>query len=1394
MADYVEQICQAIDIIASKKVESISYDTTLTCTITDDSQKKDGVYKVNNGSATFTAYSSNTTYSKGNTVYVQVPNGDWNEQKIILSKKPNDSDAPIAYIKPFDSFVDLSGNLILSQPKQQGLVANGERDCVTIWNYVGDPLVGYTRLGIRAGFQAWLKELGVVEGSYGLRAKINKNEKTDGYDYVLDFNCSNMIGNPYNFESFFEQEILFDVSGIEQIKEIVLEFYQDRGSFLDINKEKTPPKNEEEYKQYGQNLFIKDVYISVGYDSSAFDSDTVVIFTWNDSQYEATTDPAEKDHKKIYLRWVHKFDDGSIRVVDKNDNLSYNLYWYRKVLGEPSSIPQAGVDWRLLSQETQGSIEICDPDWETYNESSTIKREPAEGMTWLIPDVTTAEEKVKAIINLGDQYYYSNILTFTNKKEVISKPTVDAVQALSISCEDDSYGNYFIYKQGGQIVNQADASKTRTLRLHFDSALKENSSENQEAYLLEAESIEWVFPTQNTMIGLFSQNPECYDETNENYNPNDYMDRNGYRHIKKYGSVSDAYSLHGNNFYNYKINSYYSQYKNNNTIKCIVVKDKVTYTATKELTFGPTGTSGTDYTFVLDFEDNVNALTVKSDTSAVVTARLYDYEGQEVTDKITNGVGKITWSWANSNKEPIMSYLPKEETVKSDLNLSWNKATVTLGTSTVPKENYHVLKATLKGWGDYPLDAYLPIPIKSNAVPNDLGDEQANAVRQWDFISGATAVMYNSLGTLDNVSFYQNPYELYYTDYTVDKDGNKEEVIKNGRLKNATWVLSSLDGNIGAPVLKDKTVEGETLQYLQPKSIYIENTCACVAAEAAPGEGYYWSQPIWIYQNKYPSSIVNSWNGELTIDNKNNAILSAQVITGSKNSENQFSGVMMGDLGHTDGEQAIRDNTGIYGFKDGEAVYAFKDDGTAFIGKSGSGRIEFNGNKGTIAGALFGTTVTQDQINKGLNKGYDLGQYYPGVKIDLDSSPYLQIYGTQQKLLHIGDDKYYLQSNNYSASTLNEEETHYAPLGKPRSTWVFNNWKDLYGTLYYLSGTSYKEATADTDYNEYLYYSYTISSSSSQYLGSKFDLNQGTIEFNTGYINGDVILRPTSGLTYTTYSVESGKWWESYSVTADTEEKTLPEASLVNVLSELYSNVSYSKALASAAKYSAEKAKEAADDTADAINKLSYYINTELKKDSETGEYTEDTGLRMKSSTGAYILLYNAVHLYGHNSPSPDIYLEGYTQIEDSCQIKGSLDVTDELCVAYNITSYNGDVIAQGTTLTSDKRLKNNISYNNIIYYKNFFLDLKPVEFEFNNKNKKELGFIAQDVLKSLNDYNLNNTNIVSNFINQETKEYLSLNYNSIFTLNTYMLQEAYKEIDLLKQEIQELKEKIKYE
>jgi hypothetical protein len=42
MADYAEIICQAVDTIVSKKLEGISFDTTVTCTITNADYAEQG--------------------------------------------------------------------------------------------------------------------------------------------------------------------------------------------------------------------------------------------------------------------------------------------------------------------------------------------------------------------------------------------------------------------------------------------------------------------------------------------------------------------------------------------------------------------------------------------------------------------------------------------------------------------------------------------------------------------------------------------------------------------------------------------------------------------------------------------------------------------------------------------------------------------------------------------------------------------------------------------------------------------------------------------------------------------------------------------------------------------------------------------------------------------------------------------------------------------------------------------------------------------------------------------------------------------------------------------------------------------------------------------------------
>jgi len=95
--------------------------------------------------------------------------------------------------------------------------------------------------------------------------------------------------------------------------------------------------------------------------------------------------------------------------------------------------------------------------------------------------------------------------------------------------------------------------------------------------------------------------------------------------------------------------------------------------------------------------------------------------------------------------------------------------------------------------------------------------------------------------------------------------------------------------------------------------------------------------------------MLNAWDGELTIDEKNGTILASMVGAGKKERDNTFSGVLMGDVAAKAEDASMGQGTqGVFGFNHGEQAFAFKNDGTGFIGKANKGRILFDGNKSTI--------------------------------------------------------------------------------------------------------------------------------------------------------------------------------------------------------------------------------------------------------------------------------------------------------------------------------------------------------------------------------------------------------------------------------------------------------------
>lgn len=83
--EYVENMCQAIDIIVKKAISNLPFNITLTCYVEKEIEAGQK-YLVKSLNETFKALSNGTKYEKGDKVYVLIPNNDYTKTKMIIGK------------------------------------------------------------------------------------------------------------------------------------------------------------------------------------------------------------------------------------------------------------------------------------------------------------------------------------------------------------------------------------------------------------------------------------------------------------------------------------------------------------------------------------------------------------------------------------------------------------------------------------------------------------------------------------------------------------------------------------------------------------------------------------------------------------------------------------------------------------------------------------------------------------------------------------------------------------------------------------------------------------------------------------------------------------------------------------------------------------------------------------------------------------------------------------------------------------------------------------------------------------------------------------------------------------------------------------------------------------
>ena len=249
-----ENMLTAMQIIAESQPNN--NDITIDGFIVDASRAKEGVYTVGSGYSQFTAYAF-TTYKENDDVYILIPGGDYNKTKFIIGRRMTESSGAYNVTDELENMVffhDSNSSLINFSGKSLGIQANNSlTQEILIGTWEGS-YAGVSRLGLAPTFTSYLKPLGIINGSYGIRLFITDNT---GAVEKVEFDSSEYFGNPYNYIYSTRLTRVYELTTTKTIIKIEAYLYQ-KNNFVDFNEDWVAPTNT------NKNIFLTKFFVGVG--------------------------------------------------------------------------------------------------------------------------------------------------------------------------------------------------------------------------------------------------------------------------------------------------------------------------------------------------------------------------------------------------------------------------------------------------------------------------------------------------------------------------------------------------------------------------------------------------------------------------------------------------------------------------------------------------------------------------------------------------------------------------------------------------------------------------------------------------------------------------------------------------------------------------------------------------------------------------------------------------------------------------------------------------------------------------------------------------------------------------------------------------------------------------
>lgn len=749
--DITEKLFQSIDTIVSKKLENLPYDKTLICKIEDTSKNQKNQYIVSNQNVKFIAYSDREDFKNedsenyltpGDYVYVQIPQGDFNQNKHILNRIQTGA-AEYANSAPMERYVQVSRNInenYGTSEDENFFIINNVTKSKKIFSYEilsskDSEFCGYNLLGIKLAIKANLynRDWTAVSGGYRIKAVVNavdlSNISANGpfqigaQDYEYYIELTDMVTtSPYKTIGYCNWGLTFDISKL-LIKKIDI-YLEQTEDFMDVRGERIPPEAKIQ-------IYTKDLIVSFGYDKDDLIADTVGLFLYTTDGWKYSN---ENHQKNLYVRYIRYINNQWENVTSAIPDLKRN-YW--GVYDEKAGY-NANFEAYYIKTIDSNKNHITN----TFDTTNNLEYQ---------------------IINfvIYDSNLRKNITaqkTFINNSYLKDAGAIDIITGLSVSFTEDEWnGVYNIYGQDNLVLNKYESNKVHYLLVKYKSEISDRQ-------LQPGDIITWHIPATNTMIAAPRDEDQKLGERELNEALGEYKITHEISNLDAGYIATDKSSIGFQ--VPFRIKDYYNQQWTNNTIKIEVnlSDNERSFETSQTLYFGTSGSEGSDYIFRLTLEKNgvqIPALTKGVITNTYIVPHLYDYNNTELTIDPT----KINYTWLYNSAAVIGSKINSESYYRiTELTYEPNTGD---GLNALGKS---ILQAELELSNNIILKAYCPIASRDNSMYED--------------IEGASTVTYDITGK--KPIYYKSKYNL-----------------KTKTAINYSWYLYSADDLPGYPQLND---------------------------------------------------------------------------------------------------------------------------------------------------------------------------------------------------------------------------------------------------------------------------------------------------------------------------------------------------------------------------------------------------------------------------------------------------------------------------------------------------------------------------------------------------------------------------------------------------------------